>query len=295
MPSRQTMGEAAAKPPITWDEFATIIQNMVPGLRDLPLPETRVSEVWESDRLLRAQIVHAIEFVCGQPPETLLLSIDTFGEAWEWAAQRASAPSACSVPGVVLEPYSSLRVRLRVVRPADVQLAYEHGLSPAVGFRWIFRGTTPTPEQFTSRISQASLCQYVIERRDVGVALGIVDAYEPSLTDRHVKVSVMSLRPQAHGGGAVGEVFEGLFFFLCYLFDTFDLRRVCYEIPGFNWPQFASGESSFFTVEGVLKEHDYYRDQFWDRRIAVTTRAAFVAVRETWEPVLTNTARQVGQ
>jgi len=69
-------------------------------------------------------------------------------------------------------------------------------------------------------------------------------------------------QPEYTGAGLAA---QAVAVFVRYLFKTFPLRKIYIEVPGFNWAQMASGEGILFEVEGVLKQHEYYDGQYWDK------------------------------
>jgi RimJ/RimL family protein N-acetyltransferase len=62
-----------------------------------------------------------------------------------------------------------------------------------------------------------------------------------------------------------GIAVEPVRLFTRYLFDVWPFRKVYFEMPEFNYRQFASASGGALRVEARLRDHDYYRGRRWDR------------------------------
>lgn len=283
-----TGGSAGAAPSVasgtdakapSFNDYADLLRSLVPALPDSLAPEDSLRMVFGSDRLLRALCHMALRSMGAGLPEQLVLSIATFGEAYAWyldhcvAGQLRKWSSSGSFDEVLLDgPLVTERVRLRPVLPSDVPRLYEAAVRPESGHCWFLRGVTPSPQSFAERLYQSTLVQYAVVRTDSGALSGLVDAYDPALADGHVKLGIISTKHSEQLPMSYGEVFEGTLLFVTHLFRTFNVRKVYAEIPGFNWPQFASGEGFVFETEGVMRQHDFFAGRFWDRRVVAIYR-----------------------
>jgi RimJ/RimL family protein N-acetyltransferase len=151
-------------------------------------------------------------------------------------------------------------LRLTLIEQQDIGFLYALAAHPETGFRWRYRGSPPPFERFTAELWSQVLVQYVVRRVDDDQPVGHVVAYAATPGLRHAYVGAV-FDPRHTGTGAAA---HAVTLFLRYLFHTFGMVKLYMEVPGFNWPQIRSGEGRLFTVEGVLKDHDYYAGRSWD-------------------------------
>lgn len=190
-------------------------------------------------------------------------------------AGTAPATATLASAGAVTEPTLRGRwVTLRPLRPGDMPFFYEVMSDPAVGFRWRFRGHTPSFEEFSLAMSQRVCAQFVIE--DPGQQpIGLVVAYNADHRHGIVYFACM-IRPDFVGRGWP---LEGALLFLDYLFKLWTFRKVYAEALSFNFAWFSSWSGRVFESEGVLKDHEYYDSQYWDLHILSCTRTSWAAYR----------------
>lgn len=268
----------------------------------MPPPETSVDEFCNGDRVRKFLLLQGVLNIRGGLPEELASTVVTLGDvfAW-WQKSRENRPPPnrsellAAVDGsVTAQSYATQRVQLRPLLPSDMPAFYAAGTDPDRGYRWVFRGATPSLQVFAERLTRASLAQFAVERTDSRVLVGLVDAYDASLADGHAKLSILSVRPSGLGKGTYGEILEGTLLFIDYLFATFDLHKLYAEIPGFNWPQFSSLADELFVVEGVLRAHDYHQGKHWDRVFIALYRERWSEFSDELRPWLCASDRVVG-
>jgi len=200
----------------------------------------------------------------------------------EWFAGDDRADAAGSAP------LSTRRVTLRTIGPRDLPFLYALATDPEVGYRWRYRGATPSPEQFAGELWQGVLCQYLVARTDGGAPVGLVSAYQADLANRTCYVALLG--DKAHD--ASGLLLESALLFVTYLFHTWDLRQVYAEVPGYTYSSFASGVGRYFREEGRLVDHSFHAGRFWDLHILAIHRADW---EKKAEPLLDALgARQAG-
>lgn len=151
---------------------------------------------------------------------------------------------------------------------------YASALDPRRSFRWRYRGATPSMHEFVAQQSQGTLAQFMVERLNDRRAIGLVTCYNARTDLGWAHVAFTRVTSPTSTGGS--EMMEGGFLFISLLFRNWNFRKLYAEVPGWNWSQFASGAGEFFTVEGVLTEHEYFDGRFWDQRIVALHR-------DTWE------------
>jgi len=166
--------------------------------------------------------------------------------------------------------------RLSPVQPGDTEFLYWLSIQPETCFRWRYRGAPPSYERFTADLWSRVLVQFVVHRGESGEPVGHVVGYAADSGMRHAYVGAV-FTPQHAGNGFAAQAVAT---FARYLFHTFPLHKLYLEVPGFNWPQLVSGEGSLFEVEGLLRGHDFYAGEYWDKRIC----AIYAMVPGTGQP-----------
>ena len=159
-------------------------------------------------------------------------------------------------------------VGLRHVRPDDVPTLYEMVGRPDVGFRWRFRGQTPSYEEFHRSLWSGVTAQFVMHPKRSSEPLGMVTLY--NMDARH-GISYVALLVDPRVAGA-GFAVEGLPLMLGYGFTSWSLRKIYAEVLEFNFVSLASWEGRGFEVEGVLKRHEFYGGEYWDLYLLSCTR-----------------------
>ena len=161
----------------------------------------------------------------------------------------------------VHEPtYDGVWVSLQPVQREHGPFLYRLAIDPKVGYRWRLRGVVPSYANFEGLLWQGIVAQFVIVRRRTQEPIGHVLAYNANVTARHVSAGVATV-PGTHGRG-LG--MEGTILFLKVLFDTYNLRKVFFELPEYNLQQFAGARRKYLTFEGTLSDHDYFGGRYWD-------------------------------
>lgn len=194
------------------------------------------------------------------------------------AATGGSSYSANRVgsPGLLhadVPPLVGRRVFLRPVADVDHGFLLALSTDEAIGFRWRFRGETPSPEQFYNALWRNVLAQFVICRLGDGAPIGHVVLNRVSLRDRTGYVSCVTV-PELVGRG---HGFEASGLFYNYVFKQFGLRKIYGDTPTFNVPQFSTGLEHLLHEEARLVEHQLFNGDRWDYLILATYRAEWEA------------------
>lgn len=162
---------------------------------------------------------------------------------------------------------------LRPVLQADYDELYALSTSPSTGFRWRFRGSTPSPDAFVTSLWNQVLAQFVVTSPGDNRPIGLVVANRADFRCGHAYIAVL-----ADNSSVAGPVtMEAAALFIQYLFDSFNLNKLYFESLEFNLQQFASGVDRFFVEEGRLRNHDYYSGRWWDLYIMAIYREAWAA------------------
>ena len=140
---------------------------------------------------------------------------------------------------------------------------YQLAIDESTGFRWRFVGAVPTKEEFRQSLWKGALSQFLVVETKTERAIGMVVAYQPDLPNGHVYVgAVMELSVQATGLGI-----EAVMLFLRYLFTTWNLRKVYFEVPEYNAEWMVNSIGQYLKEEGRLKDHSFYDRRWWDKLI----------------------------
>lgn len=172
-------------------------------------------------------------------------------------------------PASPLVPVLGNRIfRLAPVDPADLGFLYELAADPQTCFRWRFHGAPPPFDRFVADLWTHVLVQFVVRRVADDRPVGHVVAYGANRDHGHCYVGAV-FSAEHTGTGFAAQASE---LFIRYLFLTFAFRKVYLEIPGYNWDLVRSGEGRLFTVEGILRDHDYYAGRYWDQYLCAIHR-----------------------
>jgi RimJ/RimL family protein N-acetyltransferase len=168
-------------------------------------------------------------------------------------------------------PLVGRHVRLRPILPSDYEYLYELETNEQITWRWRFRGTTPSPEQFAQMLWEGVLVQFIVEHRETRQRIGRVLAYEAN--DRHGWCHfAIVMDPSLN---RMGWTLEALALFLNYLFKTWNFRKLYAETPEYVYDDFASGAGSSFHVEGRLGRHEWFQGRYWDLLLLAMYREDF--------------------
>lgn len=159
-------------------------------------------------------------------------------------------------------------IQLTPIAADDINFLYALAVDPQTGFRWRYRGVAPSVDRFVSELWTDVLVQYVARSADEDRPVGHVVAYGADPNRRHCYIAA-AFQPGHTGTGAAAQTVA---VFARYLFHTFPMHKLYFDIPGYNWPQIGSGEGRLFTVEGLLRDHDFYAGRTWDRHICAIYR-----------------------
>lgn len=262
--------------------------------------ETSLDEYCNGDRLLRFQVLRPILDRGSSCPEELISSVRTLGDVLAWAQDTSvGGPGSKQRPLPTRSilaaspgdwPLASSRIRLRPIRPTDLDLLYESVNGLHTGLRWPTHGRSVGFGELEGALRQQALMQQVAERTDDYRPVGFYTLASSSEPDQRAELSVYGL--QSSGSNRAGtsplQVLEGFALFISCVFKLFAYRKLVAEIPGWNWGQFASGEGAFFRVEGELIDHDYLDGRWWTRRLIAITRV-------DWEELEPGLAASVGE
>lgn len=188
------------------------------------------------------------------------------------------------------------RVALRPLRPEDLDPLYDLAVTGPMSFRWRFRGSIPSFEEFVGAIRHNVLADFAVVRlSSPDEFIGYVVAYSIDLRSQHGSVAVI-MRPESVGSG-VGV--EALAVLVEYLFCGWPLRKIYFEGTRFTLSGVLSGIDKYFSLEGRLVDHEYLDSRYWDWMTFAIYRKDWIpgppALQSVLGPVRDRVRRQVGE
>ncbi|THJ76358.1 phosphopantetheine-binding protein [Candidatus Frankia alpina] len=198
------------------------------------------------------------------------------GAAGTGGAVPAVAGTATATADALTPPpprFAGRFLRLMPVLPASTPFLYELAVTPEIGFRWRYRGSVPSYPQFEQELWQGVLTQFLIESIETARPVGHAICYNPEFTLGYAYVGAAISADYTGSGLAV----EALDLFVRYIFDIWPFRKLYFEVPEFNYPQFAGADrknspGGALEIEGRLRKHDFYHGRYWDRLILAVYR-----------------------
>jgi RimJ/RimL family protein N-acetyltransferase len=165
-----------------------------------------------------------------------------------------------------LEQAINLNKKVVNLRPFDERIDFEwyYKLSTKIDslLKWRFFGSPPSRDQFAQLLYASVHCQFVAElnttRLDKDPRLGVVVSYN---YDSYNNITYLGTITNGSSYG-MGVVISTIF--IEYLFNTFPLRKIYFEMPEFNLKSIKSAVDRFFLEESRLKNHFFAYGRYWD-------------------------------
>jgi RimJ/RimL family protein N-acetyltransferase len=167
------------------------------------------------------------------------------------------------------------RCRVRPALPSDYSTLYTMAVDPRHGFRWRYRGSIPSYEQFVDQFWVGITCHFVVTASDDDSALGLVSLYDLNLRGGNVYLSAIGV-PAVHSTGLVVDAAIAV---VDYAFSNWPIAKIYLDVLDINLPQFA-WVLDYFIQEGRLVGHDRDGSRPIDLLILALYREAFMAHRE---------------
>ncbi|CAN5732722.1 spermidine N1-acetyltransferase [soil metagenome] len=171
---------------------------------------------------------------------------------------------------------SGRRAQLRPLHQSDFDFLYQLAGDEEVGFRWRTRGLTPAPYTFLSLLWNGVDVQFVVVDSRTERLVGLVSAYGADTNAGHVRVAMMVAPDVMRSGWIV----EAAILFIDYLFAVLNLRKIYFDVPGFNYETSLGRLGRLFRTEGTLVDHNYYAGRYWDQHILALYRDDWSALAE---------------
>jgi len=128
---------------------------------------------------------------------------------------------------------------------------YRLAVSEEIGWKWRWRGHHPSPEEFIQRLWADVLVQYVVVDSSNATPVGLVQAYNHSVSAQHCFITAL-FEPRVHRQGWPLQAVETL---VDRLFGEWKMRKVYAEANEVNLPSVRSGIGRLFVQEAHLRRH----------------------------------------
>ena len=129
------------------------------------------------------------------------------------------------------------------------------GLGPT----WRYGGETLSPADHAQRAFIGVLCQFLVAGNADNRVAGLVQGYNPDMSNRVAWLSVARFTPDSNF-----EIIEGAALFIEYMFQCWPLRRLFAEVAEYNFDQLKGSVRSVFRVEGTLTGRFEKFGRTWD-------------------------------
>lgn len=163
----------------------------------------------------------------------------------------------------------SRRIHFRPLVPQDLDLLYHEATSFEGGYRWRYRGATPSPADFKRALFDGVLAQYMAVRATSGEPVGLTVAYNANHANGFAYIAALSLERWR----GTGLMMEGVSLFVTHVLSTWQFRKLYVEVPAYNVGSFGSAIGSVLHQEGTLRHHEYHAGQYWDLLLLAIYRA----------------------
>jgi RimJ/RimL family protein N-acetyltransferase len=174
-------------------------------------------------------------------------------------------------PRIVAAPLRGRRVELRPPGNPDFDFLYALSTDDDVGFRWGYRGTTPSPQAFAETFWADSLAQFVVMSTTTGERHGLARLYRADIEGGHCHVAVIL----QSGAAGIGLGAEAGLLVVNYAFAHWSFRKLYFDVAGYNLELFASALAFEMTEEVRLRDYDFYGGRYWDRHVFSLSRSGF--------------------
>lgn len=188
------------------------------------------------------------------------------------------------------------RARFHAKSTLLVPLAPEHTaglrnleLSEELAFRWRHGGSHPAPDQYAASLWTDVLCNFLVfdTSSSDGSPIGLVSAYQPDHPNGHCRIAAARFAPSTVAGR---HVLRGAMLLLDHVFRGWPFRKVYFEVPEYNLPQFSSGIGTLLIEEARLADYLYLDGRYWSMCFLAMTREHWDSERQRVWPFLYGTA-----
>lgn len=161
----------------------------------------------------------------------------------------------------------------RPVVPEDTPFLYPLFRDPRVGTRLRLNGATPSPEEFSRRMWDGVLGQWLVEGKSSRRRIGIVTVASPDFVNGFAFLSIA----RSPDVTAPAVFLDGVGAVLQFVFECWPFRRLYAEVTSGNLAQFERAVGDLFEVEGVRRNQYFMHGEFQDVALLTMTRERWLA------------------
>lgn len=155
-------------------------------------------------------------------------------------------------------------------------------LGSEIATRWRFRGSTPSPEQWSSATWQSVLAHFMVFSRQGNSPIGLVTAFDASFQDQHCSISAAKFYSES-----LKSVFPAaVITFINYVFECWNFRKLYFQVPEYNMDQFRHALPDHLTEESRLRDHLYLGGRYWDQITLSVYRARWYEIKNEFSALL---------
>lgn len=176
---------------------------------------------------------------------------------------------------------ASSYVHLREWRGVDMPHLHAAVVDPVMGPSWRFQGSTPSIDDFGRSFGRDSLATQIVALNDSDAPIGSVACYSPSFENGWSYVAFQRCGPDS--GAEL--MFEGIFLFIAWVFETWPFRKLYAEIGGDLASQASSLGSLVGERCGTMPEHTFVRGAFRDVHLVAFNRDKWSDFFSTFSPL----------
>lgn len=271
-----------------WEAFCQRLQGLVKALPDRMTPSMSLSSLEGFGSFDRVALRRAMNLLLPNAPPGLVDSIDTLGELFQWGQTLGGAAGDTNANRASL---ATDRIRLRSVEQDDLPVLYAAAIDPQSGYRWRYRGATPSPTAFQETMYHGTLTQLMVEDRS-GAAHGLVAAYNANIDLGHCYLGFYRVRS---GVASQGEMTEGFCLFLDYIFRTWPFKKIYCELPEYSLGFVTGYDADIVKQEGCFVDHYYHDGAFHDLITIAIYRDPFLNLANRWWEAMTAPSKGEGE
>jgi hypothetical protein len=176
------------------------------------------------------------------------------------------------------------------LRDSDYQEVYRWSIDPSVSRTWMYRGATPSFEEFMQHLFGSVLAQFIFLRDHRPVAVGAL--YDANFAAGRAAIRVLVSPEQTHP--LTG--FDGFALLSRYAFANFPFDKLYMQVNSFSVTQFQRAvDYGYFAEEARLHNYERFGDEWADLVYLSVSRSRLADPKPMTIQIAGHTARAAGQ